>query len=194
MAYPVYQADLITPPLTEQELDQFGELLDDLQADGVMNLEACEGFLAGLVLGPRLVDRMATDAFLPEIWGGDGEDGAPFPSGKQRKKAAIWALRHLQTLDRQFREDAEQFQPLIHIAETEEAEVVDAEFWCAGFMHAVGLAPEAWDAYFDRAELKDGLQAMAMLAGDEAPQDASARDTLSRSALDAVVALARLDR
>ena len=45
----------------------------------------------------------------------------------------------------------------------------------------------------DRAELKDGLQAMAMLAGDEAPRT-PARDTLSRSALDAVVALARLDR
>ena len=91
---------------------------------------------------------MATDAFPARDLGRRWRGWRPFPSGKQRKKAAIWALRHLQTLDRQFREDAEQFQPLIHIAGNRgKPKWSTPNSWCAGFMHAVGLAPEAWDAY-----------------------------------------------
>ncbi len=198
MDYPQYDPRLDTPPLDDAELDALDQLLQALPGDEVMNVEALDGYLTALLVGPPVLQRLRTADWLPAVWGGDGEGSAPFPSQKQRKRAAMLVLRHLHGIQTQLQGLPEGWEPVFSIAETDTGEWVDAEDWCAGFLQATVLDSEAWGALFDDARWGPALVPVALLGGDgaglgEADQarlaDPQQRDALSRSVVDAVLAL-----
>ena len=89
MAYPQFDRTSNHLPLDDQELQDFDDLLQALPVDGVMNLEGVDGFLTAMLLAPPAwLDTWPTADWLPQIWGGDGPDGQPFASGRQRKRGA----------------------------------------------------------------------------------------------------------
>ena len=203
MDYPDYNPALDDAPLSDEELSALDALLQALPTDAAMNIEALDGYLTALLVGPDgLAARKSAD-WLPAVWGGDGADGAPFASNKARKRATTLVLRHLRSIDGQLRDlelHPERWQPVFSVAEDGDEELVDAEDWCAGFLQAVPLAPDEWGALFDDAELGPALVPFALLGGDEAqlaPADAERladprwRDELSRAAMDAVPLLAQ---
>ncbi|RTL16396.1 MAG: YecA family protein [Burkholderiales bacterium] len=102
MQYPHYNPASDNRPLSDDELNDLDELLAALPSDAAMNIEALDGYLAGLLLTPgRSLAELPGEAWLPRVWGGDGEtDPAPFASGKQRKKVVMAVLRHLQSIAR----------------------------------------------------------------------------------------------
>lgn len=206
MNYPDYDPRLDTPPLTDDELASLDSLLQSLPADEVMNVEALDGYLTALLVGPVPLASLPTARWLPPVWGGDGpaESAAPFSSQKQRKRATQWVLRHLHAIHGQLRQQADQpqapeaWQPVFSVAEDDTREWVDAEDWCAGFLQAVALAPEAWEPLFDDPMLGQALTPLVLLGGDDAdlaPADAQRladpehRDALSRAVMDGVLAL-----
>ena len=201
MDYPDYDPQLDTPPLSDDELAAFDAMLAGLPSDNPMNVEALDGYLTGLLLGPGGLQRLRSADWLPTVWGGDGEGTAPFASGRQRKKAAQLVLRHLHALDVQLREAPQHWQPVFSIAEGvggEGEELVDAEDWCIGFLQAVALDTEAWGTVFDDAELGPLMVPLALLGGDDSGlseadaarlADPQQRDELSRAVVDAVLAL-----
>ncbi len=198
MDYPQYDPRLDTPPLDDAELDALDQLLQALPGDEVMNVEALDGYLTALLVGPAVLPRLRTADWLPAVWGGDGEGSAPFPSQKQRKRAAMLVLRHLHGIQTQLQGPPEDWQPVFSIAETDTGEWVDAEDWCAGFLQATVLDSEAWGALFDDARWGPALVPVALLGGDGAGlsegdrtrlADPQQRDALSRSVVDAVLAL-----
>ena len=198
MDYPQYDPQLDTPPLDDAELEALDSLLHGLPGDSVMNIEALDGYLTALLVGPPVLPRLRTADWLPPVWGGDGEGAAPFPSQKQRKRAAMLVLRHLHGIQRQLQGPPEGWEPVFSIAEDDAREWVDAEDWCAGFLQATVLDSEAWGALFDDPDLGPRLVPVALLGGDEselaAPDrarlaDPEQRDALSRAVVDAVLAL-----
>lgn len=187
MQYPDYNPALQSAPLDDAELDALDTLLQALPADNAMNIEALDGYLSALAVGPWLAFPRSA-VWMPAIWGGDGDGPAPFASEKQRKRTALLVLRHLHAIDRALQGPPKQWEPVVSVAETDGAELVDAEDWCAGFLAAVALDPAVWERVFE-----DPLLApLARLGGegDALDLDDATRDQLSRAAIDAVQTLA----
>jgi uncharacterized protein len=187
--HPQYNPALNNLPLTEVESDELERTLDRLKHPEAMDLECLDGFLTALLLGPQLPD---TDAWIPPIWGG-GE--APFASGKQTKNFVQLVLRYMAAIDRQLHTDADAIEPIFSFAEVDGEELVDAEIWCIGFLHAASLLPDHWEALFDDEELGESLAPITLLGAD--PQALSeeeqsllstpeARDDLSRLVQEAI--------
>lgn len=199
MQYPQYNPASDNRPLSDEELNDLDELLAALPADAAMNIEALDGYLAGLLLTPgrRLADMPGAD-WLPVIWGGDGEaEPAPFASGKQRKKVVMGVLRHLQSIATAWAQRPQAWEPIFSFAdgEDEDTEYADAEDWAVGFLMAVDLAPEAWAPWFDGAETGPLLAPVAALGGPDgalAEGSAEERDEASRKIPDAMLALWQL--
>jgi len=203
--YPRYDPQFKSDPLTEAELDALDNALAALPGDAAMNVEALDGYLTALIVGPVPVMEIPTTRWLPRVWGGDAQgDSAstlPFASQKQRKRVVLWVLRHLHTVAAQF-QDIEfaqaHWQPLLSIAEQADREWLDAEDWCAGFLLATELAPEAWSALFEHTALSPVLRPLVLLGADplqlsdadhQQLADPEQRDALSRAAIEAVLAL-----
>lgn len=196
MQYPHYNPASDNRPLSDEELDDLDELLAALPSDGAMNIEALDGYLAGLLLSPGqpLADRPG-ETWLPVVWGGDAEpDPAPFASGKQRKKVMMLVLRHLHSIATAWAQRPQAWEPIFSFAdgEDDDTEYADAEDWAAGFLMAAALAPEAWDAEFERGETAELLAPVAALGSDNgalANASAAERDEASRKIPDAMLAL-----
>jgi uncharacterized protein len=197
MQYPQYNPASDNRPLSDEELNDLDELLAALPADEAMNIEALDGYLAGLLLTPgRNLAELPGAAWLPVIWGGDaeGDDHAPFASGKQRKKVVMLVLRHLQSIALAWTHQPKAWEPIFSFAdgEDEDTEYADAEDWAAGFLMAVDLAPDAWSAWFDGAETAPLLAPIAALGSADgvlAEGSAEERDAASRTIPDAMLAL-----
>lgn len=199
MQYPHYNPASDNRPLDDEELNDLDELLAALPVDTAMNIEALDGYLAGLLLTPgRQLAELHGEAWLPLIWGGDPVDGpsgtAPFASGKQRKKAVLLVLRHLQSIATAWTQQPQAWEPIFSFAEgdDEDTEYADAEDWAAGFLMAVDLAPDAWAPLFDGPDTAPLLAPVAALGGEDgalAEASAAERDAASRAIPDAMLAL-----
>ncbi|MBA4340800.1 MAG: YecA family protein [Methylibium sp.] len=199
MEYPSYNPSSDNLPLTDEELDGLDRQLNALPGDAAMNIEALDGYLTGLLLSPRPLADLPGRDWLPPVWGGDGDDGAPFASGKQRKKLVLLVLRHLHSIACLLRDRPDGWQPIFSIAEQSDGEeLTDAEDWCIGFMQAADLDSEGWAPRFEDPVLAEVLKPIVSLGGDETLLDDEAReqladivarDGLSRSVPDAVLAL-----
>lgn len=199
MDYPQYNPQSANTPLTDEELQGLDDLLHALPLDGAMNIEGMDGYLCALLVGPKPLSDWQTADWLPAVWGGDGPGEAPFPSAKQRKRATVLVLRHLQNLACLLRDAPEDWQPIFSVAEQGETELISAQDWCTGFLQAVDLAPEAWAPLFDDEALGPMLLPVVLLGGDEAElsaadlarlADAEVVDSLSRTVADTALALA----
>jgi uncharacterized protein len=196
---PRYDPQLATEPLSDTELDALDGLLLSLPTDNPMNIEALDGYLTALLVGPRSADSLPSSAWMPAVWGGDdAAEPAPFSSQKQRKRTALLVLRHLHTIDEALRLAPARWEPVFSLAEAGAQELADAEDWCIGFLQATTLAADAWGALFDDASLAPTLAPIVLLGGDDSalsPADAARladpleRDALSRAVVDAVLAL-----
>ncbi len=192
---PQYDPQLDSPPLDDDELDALDRLLQALPGDAVMNVEALDGYLAALLVGPPGLPRLRTADWLPAVWGGGS---SPFASHKQHKRVVVLVLRHLRDIDRRLQGDASAWEPVFSIAEHDGQELVDAEDWCAGFLQATPLDTAGWGALFDDAALAPALLPLAVLGADDSGlspadlerlDDPVQRDALSRSVVDGVLAL-----
>lgn len=193
MEYPQYKPTSDNLPLSDEELSTLDDMLAKLPSDGAMNIEALDGYLAGLLLSPRPLAELPGSDWLPLIWGGDGEEGQaenyPFVSGKQKKRVMLLVLRHLQSIAVQWETKPEAWEPIFSVAELDDEDVTDAGDWAIGFLSAVDLAPAAWAPLFDAAETAPLLAPISSLGDDDAPSEPKERDALSRAALEGVLAL-----
>lgn len=205
MSYPQFDRASNNLPLTDDELLAFDDLLQALPTDGAMDIEGVDGFLTAMLLAPKeWLDDWPTADWLPLIWGGDGPDGEPFASNRQRKRATLYALRHLQATACMLRDHPDRWEPLFSIVEAvgqggDAEEWIDAQDWCTGFLQAMDLGPEAWREWANDAELGAALRVIGLLGGDGALEptaeeakalaDPAERDAMARVVVSGVVGM-----
>ena len=168
-----------------------------------MSIDGVDGYLTAWLVGPsRWLAEAPTADWLPAIWGGDDAGGhevaAPFASKRQRKATVVQLLRHLRHLDDVLQRRPDAWEPIFGVAEQGADEWVDASDWCAGFLQAVDLDPDAWAPVWQDAALADALMPLVQLGGGldaaqaapDVPDDAQAVDALSRAVPEGVLLLA----
>jgi uncharacterized protein len=202
MDYPSYDPKSPNTPLTEEELAGLDELLNTLPSDAAMTLDAMDGYLTALLVGPQAIGASAD--WLPAIWGGDQEPApAPFPSNQKRQRTTVLVLRHLRSIEAALSGPPDAWEPVFSVAEvpgSQGEELADATDWCMGFLAAMDLAPDVWAPLNADPEIGPGLATIAFLGGDiDAPpesgeddedlDDPQVRDQLSRAATDVVLKL-----
>ncbi len=190
MDYPTYDPKSNNSPLTEDELESLDELLQTLPVDGAMPLDGMDGYLSALLVGPQPLPE--TGAWLPYVWGGDPQPGAPAPfaSNQKKKRTTVLVLRHLRSIAAQLESDPANWEPVFNVAAApggEGEELADATDWCLGFLAGTDLAPEAWEPLYADPETGPGLATIALLGGEGEPSeddgdldDPQVRDQLSR--------------
>lgn len=202
MNYPCYDPQSPVTPLTAAELDGLDQLLQALPAESVITLDGLDGYLTALLASPgQPLASLPTATWLPAVWGGDPDGGdqvaAPFASKRQRKATVVLVLRHLRHLSEQLTRTPQRWEPIFSIAANGAQEWVDARDWCAGFLQAVDLQPQAWSAVWRDPVLGLALAPLVRLGGgldaaaapSEELADAAVFDPLSRSVPDAVLML-----
>jgi len=204
MEYPQYNPASDYRPLSDDELGTLDDALSELDTDAAMNIEALDGYLSGLLLSPKPLADLPGSAWLPRIWGGDGEGNDPFDSGKQKKRVLMLVLRHVQAIAVQWRDHPDQWEPILSVAETEDGEeIADAEDWSAGFLCAAEAAPAEWEALFNDPALAELLEPIVLLGSDETSlddadrerlADPAQRDAMSRAVPESALALFNLRR
>jgi uncharacterized protein len=205
MDYPTWDPSSKNTPLTDEELDALDETLATLPADGAMTLDGLDGYLTALLVGPVPLSKIPSSDWLPAVWGGDMVPGeaAPFASNQKKKRTTVLVLRHLQDLYTQLKTDPANWEPVFSVAELPDSavgELADATEWSLGFLQATDLAVDAWMPLFEDAQLGPLLAPIRLLGeGEEGGgsddgepvdlDDPAVRDTLSRTAAEAVLAL-----
>lgn len=204
MDYPQYDPQSAVTPLAPEELDALDRLLQTLPSDATMSLDGVDGYLTALLVAPGdPLSKLPTSQWLPAVWGGDdgggNEAAAPFASKRQRKATVVQLLRHLRHVQQQMQHEPEAWEPIFSIAEQGARDWVDARDWCAGFMQAVDLAPQDWDAVWRDPQLGPALAGLVQLGGGlpgaasdaeaDAIDDPEIFDPLGRAVPDAVLQL-----
>ncbi|NDY92623.1 UPF0149 family protein [Ideonella livida] len=198
MECPDYQPDLATSALDEVALDELDTLLQGLEATGGMpSLDALDGYVTGLLTGPRLGCSLPGRDWMPAVWGGADQEARAFASQKRRKRLITQVLRYMRQVDADLAGGALHWEPVFSMAEDGDGrEWVDARDWCAGFLSAVDLDPAAWQAWCAEQAIGAELWApVRQLAGDgelASPEEPEAVDALSRAVPALVDALAGL--
>jgi uncharacterized protein len=172
---PVSTADL--RPLDEDDFHRLDALLDATGNENAMVVEEIDGFLAALACSP---DPIGEDDLLAQVLGAEpfdddvptsGASGA-VPAETQAEIAALLrrhAARVIAALD------AGEFGPVLSYDDEGNA---DGVAWAVGFLRAVELHPDSWDAMLEEKDFDDALDAMQSLAaaleeadGDDADGD-----------------------
>lgn len=156
--------------LADADFDRLDQLLAELGNDDAMIVEELDGFLAALACAPEPV---TADDFLPVVFGlsdgdgGDGGDGGPrrgeaalagLPAGLATELAAL-VRRHARSVAASL--EAGSFAPVLAY---DDQGAPDGSAWAVGFLRAVEMAPDSWDAMLDEKEFGDALDAAEALA------------------------------
>jgi uncharacterized protein len=161
-----------TPPayLDDSQVDRLSELLE-LRAVPFrgFNLEALDGYLSALVVGPELVPP---SEWQPRIWG-------PKPPNWEDEQEALEVqsllMGHWNTCAaraRQGEDMPEHLSPLLWLPEDPMAEQSDeldvGHDWAIGFFLGVDLREQAWDGWLDREDwIEDIFALLEQLASGE---------------------------
>lgn len=129
------------------------------------NLEEIDGFFAALICGPYPV---LPSEFLPEIWGGEPDGGAPFASRQELQDFLGLVLQHWNSMVRVFDEE-DVFLPFLL---EDEHGVAHANDWARGFMRGMAFDEESWQALFDDEEQGGALVPILILAYENHPDPA----------------------
>jgi uncharacterized protein len=134
--------------LTEEELDALAEFLDDPEAPPErLTLTAFDGFVAGLAVAPVGVEQ---DEWIELALGviREGETIDPVVVG--------FMARHAEVAREVIRTRPEEFLPIfdsiVEMDGDEELEEISPVEWCAGFLLATDLFPEAFSTLADDDE------------------------------------------
>lgn len=171
---PVSTADL--RPL-EDDFHRLDALLDATGNENAMVVEEIDGFLAALACSP---DPIGEDDLLAQVLGAEPFDDDVTASGASEAvpaetQAEIAALlrRHAARVIAAL--DAGEFGPVLSYDDEGNA---DGVAWAVGFLRAVELHPDSWDAMLEEKDFDDALDAMQSLAaeleeadGDDADDD-----------------------
>jgi uncharacterized protein len=149
--------------LDDDEIERLGEILDRVAVpQGGFNMEALDGFLSALAVGPDLPPK---DEWMPLVW---GEQPPAFADATERDEAQRLLLGHRNACIARARFEGEDLpdslSPLLWLPEDPDAEQPDeldvGSDWAHGFFTAVELRPEQWQAWLEAEDWIDEILAL----------------------------------
>ncbi|MGD9942328.1 MAG: UPF0149 family protein [Burkholderiaceae bacterium] len=181
--------------LSADEIGRLDALLDALDNDDAMVVEELDGFIAGLACTPEPVGSAQLLSYALGEAGADDADAVPGGAADAAPVAAPAAAataalvdahpelaalitRHAASVVGAF--DRGEYSPVLAYDEQGHA---DGSAWAVGFLQAVELFPDSWDALVDEKDFSDALSAIEALA---ATLDDGARP-LSRRERDSLI-------
>ncbi|MHB8188913.1 MAG: UPF0149 family protein [Ferrimicrobium sp.] len=169
---------MVAEMLSETELDQLAEFLDDPESpDDRLTLTAFDGFAAGLAVAPELV---VEDLWLELALGED--------SGVPDELAAL-LVRHVAAVREAIQSSGEDFLPIFDADESDpDSEEVSPVEWCAGFLLATDLYPDAFSSLADDEEAVNLMLPIVVFGTEEGIEalESSDEDGFAESLLDSI--------
>ncbi len=129
-------------PLTDQELDEFDELLSRIGGSGAMNVEELDGFQCALITCPEMVSIAEC---MPKILGEIPEDAAVLPTEKTLNRLLELMMRNWNWIVAELL-SGEFHVPLLIRDEKGMAKGTD---WACGFLTGTELRRKAWGKLFE---------------------------------------------
>jgi uncharacterized protein len=149
-------------PLSEQELLELEELLvsEELFPEA-MNLDALDGFLTALIIGPAAI---GAEEWIPAVL---GIEKSALPEGTLERAVSL-LVRYGSTISAIFSENPDTFRPLFELSTYACAE--DEEFavqsWSNAFMDGIEMRYDEWAPLIEMTGLTDEEgETSAMLLG-----------------------------
>lgn len=119
-------------------LDELAEFLTSARApDGCMDLSELDGFLAGLAAGPVEIPQ---EEWLAEVWDNEVPE---FASEAEREEVLTAILDHYADVEAALDASPMSYAPILW---QDVAGTTVSEDWAAGFMQAVSLRSDEWQA------------------------------------------------
>jgi uncharacterized protein len=128
--------------LSDEEMDALEAILvSDAVPEDCMDLEMLDGFLAAVLLSPRLIER---ERWLPEVWSAYGEMN--FGAGNAMQRAMRLVLAYYNEIATTLGcEDAyDRWEPFCFAAEAGSDKLGIGDGWIDGFTQGLDLWPENW--------------------------------------------------
>ncbi len=124
------------------ELDEF--LMSDNSPDDCLQISDLDGFLTGVVIGPELI---MPSEWMPVVWQGEPN----FETTEQAERIMGAIMDRYNEIIRQLDDEPGAFEPIFF--EGLDGRVLAAD-WAEGFMEAVELRADSWEAMFEDEDAK----------------------------------------
>ncbi|OIN91763.1 MAG: hypothetical protein AUJ20_09735 [Comamonadaceae bacterium CG1_02_60_18] len=163
-------------PLTEEEIQQLDHfLLHEVQCDESMTLDALDGYLHAIAIGPR---TLMPQQWMPGIWGDGQSMMPPVDSIEQLNHILGLIMRRFNSIITGLEEGAPEISPLWFTTEYRNKEYDDAEGWAYGFTEGVKLCQQDWQPLLDTDQGKEWYLPIGLLGEDDFGPD---QDALTRT-------------
>ncbi len=138
-----------------------------------MMLDRLDGFLTALATAPVM---LASSVWLPKVWGASEKDEPNVDNSVQRERITSLIMRHMSNLVVNLQQDPDCCEPIFDSAVYPESprEYVDGELWAYGFMTAINLQREDWQAAFADPEIMEILRPIYLLGTENLTEDEEA--------------------
>jgi len=147
------------------ELDRF--LMSEQCSDDAMTMGTLHGYLTAIAIGPEPV---ATDEWLPRVWGPEPEDEPEYRNSAQAERIRRLCERMLEDIVVTFAVAPKDFEPLFCEHQWKGKPVLDAEAWAWGFTEGMQLRATAWQAMKDSPQA-GLLRAIYLLGAEEIEEE-----------------------
>jgi uncharacterized protein len=129
-------------PLTEAELDRFGQFLKNCKGGKAMNIEELDGFFAALIAGPEIV---APSEYMPEVFGSERQEPHEFESLDEANEILGLMMRHWNNIAGTLSQ-GKVYLPLLLL---DENGVEHGNDWARGFIRGTRMRHDGWAELLD---------------------------------------------
>lgn len=161
----------VEPALSDVEMDELDTfLMSDATTNEVMLLDCLDGYLTAVASGPV---RLAQSDWLARVWGPTASDAPTFESKAQEEKIIGLMNRHLNAIVWNLQQEDEPFEPVfdLNVYQDDEREYVDGEMWAHGYMTAIQLNRNSWNALFESKHGVDMLRPIYLLGAEDVTEE-----------------------
>ncbi len=136
-------------PLSDDEINELDRfLMSDATSDETMSVDALDGYLTAIVIGPTTLDF---SQWFSGIWGPTKKDAPDFESMEQTQHIINLIIRQMNGIISDFENDPDDISPIFMtmVYPDDPHEYTDAEMWAYGFMQGIELCRKDWQPFFD---------------------------------------------